>query len=187
MANPLLNQVSNRNFLSPIGFQLKISKCPKVDFLATGCNLPGVTLGTAIQPNYLKDIDIPGDKLVYEDFRVNFIVDENMENYSQIYNWMVGLGYPESQKEFVKLRGDDIYYPNTTDQTNPFAEFSDGTLIILNSNYRPQAYVKLKGMFPVNLTSLDFNATDTDVNYLTASVTFKYQIFELLGKDGTKL
>ena len=49
MGNPLLNQVSNRNFMSPIGFKLKINKCPKVDFLATGCNLPGVTLGTAIQ------------------------------------------------------------------------------------------------------------------------------------------
>jgi len=187
MANPLLNQVSNRNFLSPIGFKLKINKCPKVDFLATGCNLPGLTLGSAIQPTYLKDIDVPGDKLVYEDFRVNFIVDENLENYSQIYNWMVGLGYPESQKQFVELRGDDVYYPNTSDRENPFAEFSDGTLQILNSNYRPQAHVRMKGMFPVSLSGLDFNATDTDVNYFMASVTFKYQIFELLDKDNNKL
>jgi hypothetical protein len=187
MANPLLNQVSNRNFMSPIGFKLKINKCPKVDFLATGCNLPGVTLGTAIQSTYLKDIDVPGDKLIYEDFRVNFIVDENMENYSQIYNWMKGLGFPESQKQFVDLRKDDVYYPSTTDADNPFAEFSDGTLIILNSNLRPQAHVKLEGMFPVSLTGLDFNATDTDVNYFTASVTFKYLYFKLTDAENNEL
>ena len=49
--NPALRQVSNRNFLSPVGFKLKINKCPKVDFLATQANLPGITLGTAVQAN----------------------------------------------------------------------------------------------------------------------------------------
>jgi hypothetical protein len=145
MANPLLNQVSNRNFLSPIGFKLKINKCPKVDFLATGCNLPGVTLGSAVQP------------------------------------------FPESQKQFIDLRAEDVYYPNTVDRDNPYAEFSDATLQILNSNLRPQAHVKLEGMFPVSLTGLDFNATDTDVNYLTASVTFKYLYFKLTDKNNNEL
>ena len=187
MANPLLNQVANRNFLSPIGFKLKINKCPKADFFATGANLPGLTLGTAIQSSYLKDLDVPGDKLVYDDFRITFVVDENLENYSQIYKWMIGLGYPQSQKQFVDLRKDDVYYPSTADADNPFAEFSDATLQILNSNFRVQASVKLKGLFPVNLTGLDFTATDTDVNYLTASVTFKYQIFELFDKDNNLL
>jgi hypothetical protein len=110
-----------------------------------------------------------------------------MENYSQIYNWMKGLGFPESQKQFVDLRGDDVYYPNTADRDNPFAEFSDGTLIILNSNLRPQAHVKLEGMFPVSLTGLDFNATDTDVNYFTASVTFKYLYFKLTDAENNEL
>ena len=55
--NPALKQVSNRNFLSPVGFKLKINKSPKVDFLAVQANLPGITLGTALQPNPYKDID----------------------------------------------------------------------------------------------------------------------------------
>ena len=74
--NPALKQVSNRNFLSPVGFKLKINKSPKVDFLAVQANLPGITLGTALQPNPYKDIELPGEKLVYDDFRVSFIVDE---------------------------------------------------------------------------------------------------------------
>ena len=181
--NPCLEQVSNRNFLSPVGFKLKINKCPKVDFLAVGANLPGITLGTALQPTYLKDIDLPGDKLVYDDFRVNFIVDEDLENYSQIYKWMVGLGYPNSQKDFIDLKQSDPYYPEIGERENPNAEFSDGTLQILNSSFRPQAYVKLEGLFPVALSSLDFDATQNDISYFTASVTFKYKIFQLLDKN----
>ena len=181
--NPALKQVSNRNFLSPVGFKLKINKSPKVDFLAVQANLPGITLGTALQPNPYKDIELPGEKLVYDDFRVSFIVDEEMENYNQIYKWMIGLGYPNSQRDFTDMRLEDPYYPEMGDRDNANAEFSDGTLQILNSNLRPQAYVKVEAMFPVSLSSLDFDATNTDINYFTAQVLFKYKIFQLLDKN----
>ena len=66
--------------------------------------------------------------------------------------------------------------------------FSDGSLYILNSNYRTTAIVKFEGMFPTSLTSLDFEATDTDLNYFTAEATFKYTIYNILGPDNrTKL
>ena len=44
--------------------------------------------------------------------------------------------------------------------------------------------MKFKDLFPVFLTSLEFEATDTDVNYFTAEVTFKYTIYEIVGADG---
>ncbi len=181
--NPSLQQVSNRNFLSPVGFKLKINKCPKVDFLSTRANLPGITLGTAVQSNPYKDLELPGDKLVYDEFRISFIVDEEMANYKEIYKWMIGLGYPNSQKDFTDMKKEDIFYPDVAEKDNPYAEYSDGTLQILNSNLRPQSYVKLVGLFPVSLSALDFDATNTDINYFTAQVLFKYQIFQLLDKD----
>ena len=61
--NPLENQISNRNFLSPIGFKFTIAKTPKVDFFCNSARIPEITLGTTIQASYLKDIDITGDKL----------------------------------------------------------------------------------------------------------------------------
>ena len=73
--NPLENQLSNRNFLSPIGFKFSIAKTPKVEFYCNSARIPEITLGTAIQPSYLKDIDIPGDKLQYGDFSLRFLVD----------------------------------------------------------------------------------------------------------------
>ena len=51
---------------------------------------------------------------------------------------------------------------------------SDGTLIIYNSNFKPVASVVFTGLFPVSLSTIEFNAKATDVEYVSASVTFKY-------------
>ena len=63
-------------------------------------------------------------------------------------------------------------------------QFSDGSLHILNSNYRDVAIVKFRDLFPIYLTSLEFEATDSDVQYFTADVTFKYTLYDMLAVDG---
>ena len=142
--NPLQNQISNRNFLSPIGFKFSLAKTPKVNFFCNSARIPEVVLGTAIQPSYLKDIEVPGDKLQYGDFALRFLVDEELENYMAIHNWLTGLGYPETAKEFKDLTTD---YAN---QREPKEAFSDGSLHILNSNYRDVAIVKFSDLFPTS-------------------------------------
>ena len=66
-------------------------------------------------------------------------------------------------------------------------QFSDGTLSILNSNFNDIAVVKFKDLFPIYLTSLEFDATESDINYFTADVTFKYTIYDILSPSGTPL
>jgi len=171
------NQIENRNFLSPIGFKFTLAKEPKVSFFSNSTRIPEINLGTAIQPTYLKDLDVPGDKLVYGDFSLRFLVDENLENYMAVHNWLTGLGYPETTQQFKDLVTND-------DVRDLKEQFSDGSLHILNSNYRDIAIVKFRDLFPINLTSLDFEATDTDINYFTAEVSFKYTIYNILAADG---
>ena len=90
-SGPFVTQIQNRNYLSGIGFKFNLAKHPKVDFFSTSARIPEVNLALAVQPTYLKDIDIPGEKLTYGDFTLKFLVDENMENYMTVYNWLVGL------------------------------------------------------------------------------------------------
>ena len=78
MATAFDKQIANRNFLSPIGFKFTLAKYPKVDFFSQSANIPEISLGTAIQPSYLKNLDVPGEKITYGDFRLSFIVDENL-------------------------------------------------------------------------------------------------------------
>lgn len=181
MASAFSNQIGNRNYLSPIGFKFTIAKEPKVSFFCTSAKLPEITLGTAVQPSYLKDIDIPGEKITYGDFTLKFFVDENMENYMAIHHWIVGLGFPESTVQYKDLiRNDD-------GELDPKKAFSDGSLRILNSNYRDVAVVKFKDLFPVSLSPLEFESTEQDINYLTAEATFKYTVYNILDKNNNPL
>ena len=170
-------QIQNRNFLSGVGFKFNLTKFPKVDFFSNSARIPELNLELTQQPSYLKTIDVPGERLTYGDLTLRFLVDENMENYISVYTWLKGLGFPESTKEFKDL---------TTDRDgirDPKEAFCDGTLRILNSNYREVAQVKFKDLFPTSLTSLDFDATNTDVQYFTAEASFKYTIYNLTASN----
>ena len=167
-------QVQNRNFLSGVGFKFDLTKFPKVDFFSNSAIIPELSLELAQQASYLKNIAVPGERLNFGDFTLRFLVDENMENYQSIYDWLTGLGFPETTKEFADIIKDK------DGQRDPKEAFCDGTLRILNSNYREVAKVKFKDLFPISLSSLDFDATNTDVQFFTAQATFKYTIYDLV-------
>lgn len=178
-----MTQPTNRNYLSPIGFKFKLEHAPNVDFFCNSANIPGINLGVAIQPNYLKMIDHPGDMLTFEDLTLSFLVDENLENYMEIWNWMTALGFPENIGEFIDYQEEYKIGNNT----NNFPEQSQASLEILNSNYKPQTKVKFKGVFPFSLTTLQFDSRERDYNYFTANVVFKYTMYNIVGVDGKKL
>ena len=179
--NVFAGQIQNRNFLSPVGFKFTLAKEPKAAFFCNTAKIPEITLGTAIQPSYLKDIDVPGEKITYGDLSIKFLVDENMQNYMSIHNWITGLGFPETTDQYRNL------ITNDDNVLDPKEAFSDGSLYILNSNYNTTAVVKFKDLFPVSLSSLEFNSTATDVQYFTADATFKYTIYNIYGSDGRTL
>ena len=166
-------QIQNRNFLSGVAFKFNLAKFPKVDFFSNSARIPELNLELTTQASYLKNIDVPGERLSFGDFTLRFLVDENMENYISIYDWLTGLGFPETTKEFADLIKDK------DGQRDAKEAFCDGTLRILNSNFREVAKVKFNDLFPTSLTSLDFDATNTDVQFFTAEATFKYTLYKL--------
>ena len=178
MATAFANQITNRNFLSPAGFNFSITKTPKVSFFCSSASIPEITFDTNTQPTYLKDIDLPGEKLEYQDLMVRFLVDEDLKNYMAIHNWMTGIGYPESLGDFkTETTADD----GSRDMNQ---QYSDGSLSILNSQFRTNAIVKFKDLFPVSLTSLEFDTSVTDIQYFTAQANFKYLVYNIVAADG---
>ena len=173
-SSPFAKQVTNRNFLSGVAFKFNLAKFPKVDFFSNSARIPELNLELTTQASYLKNIDVPGERLTYGDFTLRFLVDENMENYQSIYDWLTGLGFPETTKEFAEIIKDK------DGQRDPKEAFCDGTLRILNSNFREVGKVKFNDLFPISLTSLEFDATNTDVQFFTAEATFKYTLYKLV-------
>ena len=171
--------ILNRNFLSPTGFKFALKRSPGVAFFCNQANIPSLDLGVAVQPSYLKDVDVPGDKIQFGDLTLRFLVDEDLTNYMEIQKWIRGLGFPESIQDFNKFEKDG--QNNLPKRYAQFGDqiYSDGTLQILSSNLVAKFNVNFTELFPVSLTTLEFDATDTDIEYFTADVTFKYTMYDI--------
>ena len=177
--------LSNRNFLSPTGFKFSLKRAPAVAFFCNQANIPSLDLGLAVQPTWLKNIDTPGDKIQFGDLSLRFLVDEDLVNYMELQRWIRGLGYPESMDEFRKLEGEAVLPGNFGNAGDDI--YSDGTLQILSSNLVPQFQVVFSDLFPYSLSTVTFDATDTDIDYFTADVSFKYTIYNLTDMENKDL
>ena len=185
VGNAFDNQIQNRNFLSPVGFKFTLNRAPKVAFFGNTANIPGMTLGVAVQSTYLKDIDIPGDKITFNDLTLRFLVDENLENYMEIQNWIRGIGYPESLDQIYNWQKNNPKMD--LQEKSQLNLYSDATLSVLTSSNNSNFKVKFLDLFPYSLTDLQFDATDSDIDYLTAEVTFKYTIYNIVDNAGNPL
>ena len=171
--------IKNRNFLAPTGFKFTLDRAKSVSFFCNQANIPDISLGVAEQPTWLKDLPVPGDKMQFGDLNLRFLVDEDLKNYMEIQNWIRGLGYPENTEQFDKLDKDGAsIIPRTYKQMGDQI-YSDATLQILSSNMVAKFNVNFTELWPYTLTTLNFDATDTDIEYFTADVSFKYTMYNL--------
>tara|TARA_R110001632_G_scaffold20457_4_gene61217 strand:+ start:2508 stop:2870 length:363 start_codon:yes stop_codon:yes gene_type:complete len=117
---------------------------------------------------------LPGTKLSFDTLNISFIVNEDMENYLEIYNWLKGLGFPESYSQYSALssQAPDLA-PKATDV------YSDASLMVMSSNHNPNIKINFQDMFPISLSDLTFDSTLSDVEYLKATVTFRYRLYTI--------
>lgn len=165
-------QPSTRQFLSPANFEFSVKKLPETKFFIQSINVPGLTLGeTQGQDTPFLRIPIPGDHITFNELTINFRIDEDLNNYLEIYNWITGIGFPEEFNQYAAVAanvpgsGGGIY--------------SDGTLMILNSARKPNVEVTFEDLYPTALSDLNFTTTVADIDYLEASVTFRYKYYTL--------
>tara|TARA_A100001201_G_C4038901_1_gene186048 strand:+ start:220 stop:873 length:654 start_codon:yes stop_codon:yes gene_type:complete len=174
-----LKQIQDRNFLQPSGFQMMISRAPKVAFFGNAVNIPDLLLGTTIQTTQaLKTIPQPGEIIEFGDLTLRFLVDENMENYIEVQNWIRGIGFPETLDQIYDLQEDTQGVARPDLQTG-MNIYSDGTLIVYDSLSNPNFKIHFENMFPYSLSTLQFDATLPDTEYFTAEVSFKYDIYNI--------
>jgi hypothetical protein len=173
MANWYDDQLSNKNYLSPIGFLFILDKAKKVSFLCQKAEIPTVELGQVEIPTRGRVVIPTEGNMRYSDFNVEFIVDEDLENYMQLHNWMRALGTPQDDEE----RFDWMNETSTIELGDK--RFSDATLQVLNNNNIANFDVVFKDLFPTSLSTLSFDVTGTDNDYFTATATFRYTIYEI--------
>tara|TARA_B100000427_G_scaffold222624_1_gene186331 strand:+ start:1537 stop:2103 length:567 start_codon:yes stop_codon:yes gene_type:complete len=173
----------NKNFLSPVGFKFIIGRTPNVDYFCQAASIPEISVGVREIQTPVKDYVIPGDKMTFGDLNLRFLVNEDLDNYYEIYKWLKGLSNPKDPDEFFKYI-DNVDEAGRVDQEK---QMSDARLLILNSNYNPISIVNFFNIFPSSLTTLEFDSSVTDINYFTADVNFKYTLYEITDKNGKKV
>ena len=185
--SPLYRQPDKLDDASPTQFRFGINQLPKVEFFTTEANLPGIDMGFTQQNTPFKDIPIIGDKLTYGSLEITFIVDEYLENYISLHNWMTGLGFPSSRQQFSKFRdvesnvGAGQKAVPSVDQVGTATPdknlYSDAFLMLLSNKNNAIVEVIFENVFPVSLSSLSYSQNATDVDYMSATCTFQYQIY----------
>jgi len=174
-------EVQNRNFLQPQGFRFQVARAPKVTFFGNAVNIPGMTLRTTVQTTPgLKDIPLPGEIIDFEDLNLKFLVDEDLQNYQEVQNWMRGLGFPESLQEIYDLQNEN----SVLSREKTMNIYSDGTLTILDAMQNENFKVKFSDLFPFSLSTIQFDATMADTEYFTAEVSFKYLNYTIVKGSG---
>ena len=190
--NVQTRQPSIMDYASPVQFRFKIAKLPQVEFFIQSVNLPGISIGEATVPTSLYNYPVPGDEISYQSLDISFLVDENLNNYKELHDWISGLGFGKSHQQFADMRatGTDRF-PGTAANTaasgtatpGPIPEgsiYSDATLTILNSKNIAKTEIRFQNVFPTSIGSLSYNVKAADVDYLQAEASFSYLNYDIV-------
>lgn len=154
-------QPTNRNFLSPVGFLLDLEIFDGVDFFCQSASIPEIAMPFAeVQTPYRNVPIVSSGGVSYGDLNVRFIIDEDLKNYLVIHNWIKEYGLAEKRADSA-----DAY--------------SNARLQIMTSHNNVNHIVEFTNMFPVSLSSVPFDATVGDIEYLLADVTFKFETYTI--------
>ena len=159
----------NKSFLSNNKFDFTLERIPNFTFLVQSASLPSMSLSASNFQTPLVNIQIPGTMLTFAPLTISFIVDENMESWYEIYNWMFQLGNPEELNKIGNLTGVPGALNNIV---------SDANLIIKTNSNNPNWRVRFHDLFPTDIGEINFSTIDTQ-EFITSSATFAYTYYEL--------
>jgi hypothetical protein len=151
----------NTNFLQPTKFILTFPEVPDMIYFCQKVNLPGVSLGQAVQVTPNLDLYHSGTKLEYSTFDVSFLVNENLTAWTTLYNWMKDLSSVEST--YTKRK----------------ANRKEAVLTIMSNQNNPKLRIKYINLFPISVGDLEFDTTLSAEEHVVATASFRYDLFEI--------
>jgi len=169
------------NYLRPNSFRFQIAKLPNVTYTCQSANLPTMQLGVANQETPFVDIPHPGDKVVFGEFTIRFLINEDMSNYKELYDWIDSIGVSRSGADYNKLTSRAQVWDAIlkADQYNYNSVFSDAALLVVDSNNNPIVRLNFQDLFPISIEGLDFDITTAGMEYFVGVATFRYKVFTI--------
>lgn len=163
-------KVNNINTLDKSRFLFSVDKLPNTNYFIQTCNAPGVSMNQIKIPTPFSSYPVEGDKISYEEFTIGFKVDEDLSNWIEIYNWIVGLVRVDDFQARQKLEA-------SSSITGKKGLYSNALLLILDSNYQPHLKFSFIDIFPVSLQEIQFSSTLNANERQDCTVSFAYRNF----------
>jgi hypothetical protein len=169
----LTRNPSNPNFLQPNKFMLNFARTPALRYFCQTVTVPGISTSEIAQVNPFVELYKPGEKPVYDVLNVTFMVDEKLESWREIHDWIRAMTFPYSFEEYKSLSS-----------INPYAQkqpqYTDATLTLLSSANQPVVEFKFYDVFPISISSFVMSSTDSPDSIITADATFRYSFYDLV-------
>jgi hypothetical protein len=164
------NTPTNKNFLSPLNFKFVMKRAPYVNFFVQKVTIPGVALASVTTPNPLLRIPEPGDQLDFEELSISFRVDEDLNNYLEIQNWLRAIG-KQSFEQYSAISRIPSYVGDSIKSVI--------SLTVLSSAKRPNYEITFEDAFPTRISSIEFDTSREDIEYIEADASFRFTKYEI--------
>ncbi len=166
---------TNINYLQPTSFKLSLDRknYPNLEFFCQTVTHPGMLMSSVEIPyQKISGVPFPGDKLTFNELSANIILDEDMQGYSEMFQWI--------------RRAIDTPVKNPLDRnTSGPPTYADITLHILSSHNNTTKQVKYLDCIPTSLGDIQFESTSTGDGFITFNASFRFNYFELLDITST--
>ena len=165
----------NTNLLQPTKFLLTFDRIPTAQYFCQTANIPGVNLGQAQFNTPMLDVFAPGNKITYNPFNIEFLLDESLTGWQELHAWFRSIASPESfdeRKRLTSLQNKNNYTKLTS--------YSDATLTIFSALNNPILRVQFINMFPITLSDIVFDSKLSADDTMTTDGVFMFDYFNFL-------
>jgi hypothetical protein len=162
---------ANKNYLQPTGFKVTINRqnYPNAEYFAQSINHPGANVPAVEVPSLrVRSVPVAGDKINYSELTIDFLLDEDMTVYKEMYSWL------------ERTVNDGQVNPSDSLDGAPIPTFADITLSVLTSHNNANVKFIYKDCIPTDLGSIQFSSTNADVSYISFTTSFRFSTFVIV-------
>lgn len=166
------------DYLKPNGFRFIINALPSVAYFCQSANIPAASVGTATVSTPLHDFGLPGEKVSFDELLLRFLIQEDMANYRELYDWLIGIGSPEDSSQYTEFANKHSFRTPGI-QSRKTQLVSDAVLMVLDSNNNPAVRINFQDCYPTSLSGLDFDISTGNTDYFQGLATFRFRQYTI--------
>ena len=164
--SPINRQTTSTNYLYQTFYKFQMRRLPKVNYFMQKVSLPDFASGGPIeQPTRFVSVKHPSRNVSFDNLSIEFLVDENLENWRELYDWMRTIYLVDDYRKF---------------ESETSTHFTEGSILLLNSAMNVNKEIRFHNLLPISLSGIDFDSTDTDLSPRIATATFAFDFYEFL-------